>query len=166
MTSPFKNKWGWVWAVVMVLLLAATVYAKVYTRGATALTGGTTGALDSYDGTDLQDGDTARVVTSTSIYHFILDADSAASESSPEVVSPDSNAGDKRWVKVGVVTKVSIANTDNPPTDAQLDSAFGAPATVGKGFIGIVNDNNGGTNEYLCWSDGTNWFYATGVKAL
>ena len=148
------------------LLFGGVVLAKVYTRGATALTGGATGALDSYDGTDLQDGDTARVVTSTSIYDFILDDDSAATESAPEVISPDSNAGDKRWIKVGVVTKVSTADTANPPTDAQLDSAFGAPATVGKGFIGIVNDNNAGTNEYLCWSDGTNWFYATGTKAL
>jgi hypothetical protein len=66
----------------------------------------------------------------------------------------------------GIRTKVSTANTANPPTDAELDSAFGTPATVGSGFVGIVNDNNGGTNEYLCWSDGTNWFYATGTKAV
>lgn len=66
----------------------------------------------------------------------------------------------------GIRTKVSTANTANPPTDAELDSAFGTPATVGTGFIGLLNDNNGGTNEYLCWSDGTNWFYATGTKAV
>jgi hypothetical protein len=65
----------------------------------------------------------------------------------------------------GLRTIVSTANTANPPTDAELDSAFGAPATLGTGFVGILNDNNGGTNEYLCWADGTNWFYATGTKA-
>lgn len=68
------------------------------------------------------------------------------------------------YAAAGVRTKVSTANVTTP-TDAELDSAFGAPATVGAGFIGIVNDNNGGTDEYLCWSDGTNWFYATGTKA-
>jgi hypothetical protein len=66
----------------------------------------------------------------------------------------------------GLRTIVSTANTANPPTDAELDSAFGAPATLGAGFVGILNDNNGGTNEYLCWADGTNWFYATGTKAV
>ena len=70
------------------------------------------------------------------------------------------------WLfSAGLRTKVSEDNTDNPPTDAQLDTAFGEPATVGKGFIGILNDAAGGTNEYLCWSDGTSWFYATGTKA-
>lgn len=59
----------------------------------------------------------------------------------------------------------SSANVSNPPTDAELDSAFGTPATVGAGFLGVVNDNGAGTNEYLCWSDGTNWFYATGTLA-
>lgn len=58
----------------------------------------------------------------------------------------------------------SAANVTTP-TDAELDSAFGTPATVGAGFIGVVDDAGAGTNEYLCWSDGTNWFFATGTKA-
>lgn len=66
----------------------------------------------------------------------------------------------------GVRTKISTANTANPPTNAELVSAFGAAATVGSGFVGILNDNNAGTNEYICWSDGTNWFYSTGTKAV
>lgn len=65
----------------------------------------------------------------------------------------------------GIVTKVSTANTSNPPTKAELTSAFGAPGTVGTGFVGIVDDNGGHANEYICWSDGTEWFYATGTKA-
>jgi hypothetical protein len=65
----------------------------------------------------------------------------------------------------GLRTLVSTADTSNPPTAAQLTSAFGAPGTVGTGFHAIVNDNNGGTNEYFIWSDGTNWFYTTGTKA-
>lgn len=69
-------------------------------------------------------------------------------------------------IAAGVRTKISTANVSNPPTDAELDSAFGTPATVGSGFYAFVNDNNGGTNEYCVWSDGTNWFYTTGTKAL
>ena len=68
-------------------------------------------------------------------------------------------------MSAGFRTKVSTANTANPPTDAELDSAFGQPATVGTGWVGILNDNAGGTAEYICWSDGTNWFYSTGTKA-
>lgn len=66
----------------------------------------------------------------------------------------------------GIRTKISTADVSNPPTDAELDSAFGTPATVGSGFVALVNDNNGGTNEYMVWSDGTNWFYTTGTKAV
>lgn len=65
----------------------------------------------------------------------------------------------------GVRTKYSTANTANPPTDAELDSAFGAPATLGSGFIGILNDNGANTNEYICWTDGTTWFYVAGTLA-
>lgn len=67
-----------------------------------------------------------------------------------------------RAAQTGV--KVSTANVTTP-TDAELDSAFGQPADVGTGFVGIINDNAGGTNEYLCWSDGTNWFFVSGTKA-
>jgi len=38
----------------------------------------------------------------------------------------------------------STANVSDPPTDAQLDSAFGTAAQVGNGFIGLVHDNNQG----------------------
>lgn len=66
----------------------------------------------------------------------------------------------------GVRTKYATDNVSSPPTAAELTTAFGAAATVGSGFLGIVNDNNGGTAEYICWTDGTNWFYIAGVKAL
>lgn len=63
----------------------------------------------------------------------------------------------------GLRTKVALDNVSNPPTQAEMVTAFGAAATTGAGFIGIINDNNGGTAEYLCWSDGTNYFYAAGT---
>lgn len=67
---------------------------------ARALTGGAATALDGIDGALLADGDRAIVTTSTGEYHFILDADSAVAELSPFYIAPDSNGGDKRWVRV------------------------------------------------------------------
>ncbi len=67
---------------------------------ATALTGGGVGALDNIDGNDLADGDRAVVVTDDGIYYYRLYATSGAAESAPEVIAPDVNAGDKRWVRV------------------------------------------------------------------
>jgi hypothetical protein len=69
---------------------------RVY--GAITLIGGAAGALDSIDGTDLIDKDMAITFVSGVTYFYSLDADSAAAESSPNVIKPDANAGDKRWV--------------------------------------------------------------------
>ncbi len=66
--------------------------------GATGLIGGAAGALDLIDGAGLADLDAAFVSIAGKIYVYVLDADSAVAESSPEVISPDTNAGDKRWV--------------------------------------------------------------------
>ena len=63
-----------------------------------ALTGGAAGALDAKDGTNLTDGWFAVGFVSNVFYFYILDADSAAAESSPDVISPDTNAGNKRWI--------------------------------------------------------------------
>ncbi|MFA5037766.1 MAG: hypothetical protein WC479_11400 [Candidatus Izemoplasmatales bacterium] len=68
----------------------------------------------------------------------------------------------------GIQTIKSVANVSAPPTDAELDSAFGDPTVVGSGFIGIVDDNDAGTDCYICWTTGTagEWFYLAGTKAL
>lgn len=63
----------------------------------------------------------------------------------------------------GLKTKVAVTNTANPPTQAEMVTAFGAAATTGAGFVGVLNDNAGGTNEYFVWSDGTNYFYVAGT---
>ncbi len=59
---------------------------------------------------------------------------------------------------------VSTANVTTP-TEAELIAEFGTAAYVGNGFTAIVNDTGAGTDEYLVWSDGTNWFYVAGIKA-
>ena len=67
---------------------------------ASELVGGAPGALDAIDGADLGHGDRAIVITTSNVYFFILNSSSGVSESSPDTISPDTNAGDKRWEMV------------------------------------------------------------------
>lgn len=60
----------------------------------------------------------------------------------------------------------SDANVSNPPTDAELDAAFGTPAAVGDGYIAFVDDAGAGTAVYLVSSDGTNWWHGLLTKAV
>lgn len=60
----------------------------------------------------------------------------------------------------------STADVSNPPTDAELDSAFGAPATLPVPFAAIVNDNNADTAMWLVASNGTSWWYSAMTKAV
>ena len=77
--------------------MAKTLYQR------TSLTGGGADALDEEDGANLVDGDFTFVMTSANIaYIYILDADSGAAESSPDIISPDTNPGSKRWLLQGV----------------------------------------------------------------
>lgn len=83
-------------------------------KSATSLIGGGSGALDSIDGTNLTDLDSAMVFTAETFYFYILDADSATSESSPDIISPDANAGNKRWILIfsmGVLGTITLSNT-------------------------------------------------------
>ena len=60
---------------------------------------------------------------------------------------------------------VSTADVSNPPTDAELDAALGDPATVGAGYIRLLDDNDADTHVYLVASNGTSWWYAALTKA-
>lgn len=69
-------------------------------------------------------------------------------------------------VSVGSLkVRVVDDNVSSPPTDAQLDSAFGAPADLGSGFVGIVDDNGAESAVYLCVVVGTSWWYEALTKA-
>ncbi|HBH13826.1 MAG TPA: hypothetical protein DDX29_12070 [Clostridiales bacterium] len=82
----------------LTFFIPSVVYADVTVYVKTALTGGAAGALDSIDGAGLVDGDLAFVFASDVFYTYRLDDDSAASESSPSIIAPDANGGDKRWI--------------------------------------------------------------------
>jgi hypothetical protein len=82
--------------------------------GATSLTGGGTGAMDAIDGSALIDGDICDVTIAATdiVQRYTLSAASGAAESSPTIISPDTNAGNKRWLLTRVVTKDGITLYD------------------------------------------------------
>lgn len=57
-------------------------------------------------------------------------------------------------------------DVSDPPTDAELDTAFGQPATLGEGFVGIVDDNNAQTKVWLAVTGGSTWWYEELTKAV
>jgi hypothetical protein len=66
----------------------------------------------------------------------------------------------------GLRVKHAVTNVASPPTDANLDTAFGTPAAVGSGFVATLDDNAAGTAMYLVASDGTNWWHSLMTKAV
>jgi len=66
---------------------------------AQGLTGGAAGNLDAIDGdhADMVDGSLAYTTEGNAHYTHQLDATSGLAESSPAVIAPDTNPGDKRW---------------------------------------------------------------------
>ena len=103
-----------------------------YIYGAVALIGGGTGSLDSIDGTDLAGGDAAIVFTSSATYIYSLDESSGGTESSPDLITPDANEGNKRWILVSSrAAESSLDVTDfNTILDANDDDVQKALDTI------------------------------------
>ena len=57
----------------------------------------------------------------------------------------------------GIITIYAITDVADPPTQANMVTAFGAAAA---GKIGIINDAGAGTNVWLCASTAASWYYA------
>jgi len=64
----------------------------------TGLTGGAAGDMDGIDGNSLAEGYRCQVEKAGLVYIYWLNASSGAAESSPGIISPDTNAGNKRWI--------------------------------------------------------------------
>lgn len=66
----------------------------------------------------------------------------------------------------GIRTKQAVNNVhDTVPTKAELTTSFGDPATIGRGFIGTVDDADGDTNGYIVWASDANFYFVKGTKA-
>jgi len=95
--------------------MAQPVYKKE------GLTGGTASDLDSIDGAQLIGGEFAFVYYDDNAYFYELDESSGASEDSPDVIAPDTNPGNKRWMLH------SVYESANKITDlAELTTPAGA----------------------------------------
>jgi len=75
------------------------------------LTGGVESSLDGIDGNELLDGYRAFVINEDTFYVYILSATSGAMESSPDVIMPDANAGNKRWILIITINEAGVINT-------------------------------------------------------
>jgi len=99
--------------------------------------------------------DDFRVETDTEANAFVVDA--SAEEVLANVIFKANS---------GINTKTSTDDVTDPPTDAELDSAFGTPAALGAGFIGILDDNSADTDVWMCYTSDTSWYYLQGTKAI
>ena len=105
------------------------LYAK------TEFTGGTANALDGVDGAVLEGGEHAIVINGGKVYFYILDADSGLAEDVPNVIAPDLNAGDKRWILQGVYAKGVFIDANN-----YWDSSTGEIYSKGKSIPDRVRE--------------------------
>lgn len=67
----------------------------------------------------------------------------------------------------GIRTIQSVANvTEAAPTDAELDSAFGTPATLGRGFLATIDDNDADLASILVWTTDASCYHVVGTKSI
>lgn len=67
----------------------------------------------------------------------------------------------------GVLTKQAVNNVhDTTPTIEDLTASFGDPASLGRGFVGTVDDADGDTNGYLVWTSDASFYFVKGTKAV
>jgi hypothetical protein len=66
------------------------------------------------------------------------------------------------WPRV----QYSTDNVADPPTGAELNTAFGTPEVLGPGFVGVLNDNAGGVDVWLCVTLAHTWWYVAMTLAV
>jgi hypothetical protein len=142
---------------------------KIY-YSRTGLTGGTTN-LDGIDGANLNDKDIAYVSVSGVQYIYILDAYSGATESSPYVITPDSNPGTKRWIRKQFSTTYATTYLAYSITSqaSDIDTVLYNLSVVESGAYWVTATCNAGTSgsNAIVWSlikvgnSGSNYASAT-----
>ena len=69
-------------------------------------------------------------------------------------------------LSAGLRTKQAVDDVhDTAPTAASLTTAFGSPATLGRGFVATVDDADGDTNGYLVFTSDASWYFLKFTKA-
>lgn len=64
-------------------------------------------------------------------------------------------------------TKQAVTDVhDTTPTNAELETAFGGTAaSLGRGFVGTIDDADGNTNGYIVWTSDASFYFVKGTKA-
>jgi hypothetical protein len=143
--------------------VAPAMASKIY--AATALTGGAAGALDAIADASLADKDGAVVfVQNGYVYYYVYDSSSTASESSPDVITPDDVSGDGRWILTdayipsGTYEAAGITASDisdkNAGTDITADLEEETHASEhAVSAADTVFPADPGADRYLMWDD-------------
>lgn len=105
--------------------MARTVYLR------TTITGGTSSSMDYIDGNVLLNGDACFVMESGIQYPYLLDDDIGGSESSPDLIAPDSNPGNKRWILQKSYSNIA--------TDAQVLAMTVTTVPVAPGSLDLIH---------------------------
>ena len=71
---------------------------------------------------------------------------------------------DMQWIPVNFAYSTDVFT--DPPTKAELVSAFGDPATIGSQFTAIINNGGTDTNVYLVITTGAEYYYFQLTKAV
>ena len=166
--------------ILSIFVFDASAKTRIYLRS--VLTGGTTGALDTLDGDlpsptkhsdPLNDGDKAIVITLQNdsnnpqiTANYVLDADSGLAETPespgvvPTVISPDTNAGDKRWLLTGFASgALQIIDSSDTAFVVKESGGDGYPRievdTTAAAFDGVVNSivTSGQQQYWNFWAD-------------
>jgi len=99
------------------------------------------------------------MTTATNLIGLGMPAELAAEVSNGVFSGSITPTGKVIATAAGIQTKQSVDNvTDALPTQAEMVTAFGAAATTGAGFIGVIKDANADTNFFICISNGTSYF--------
>ena len=131
----------------------------------TLLTGGSSAALDGISGLILNEGDICSVYLNDTekLYFYRLDSDSDADEDSPNIISPDSTPGSKRWILQNIVCKdftlgdiATIGNYDN------LSVAIDTTSTM----ILVINEEVTLTSNITVPNNIILWFTRSGIINL
>jgi hypothetical protein len=66
----------------------------------------------------------------------------------------------------GIRTEQAVTQVnDNTPSNAELETAFGAASGLGRGWIGTVDDNDGDANGFIVWTSDASFYFVKGTKA-
>lgn len=104
--------------------------------------------------------------TISSFYAYLLHLSGGLTATPTALTDGAGNATAVKLSTAGLNLPVDDSDMSDPPTDAQLDTAFGAPGTVGSGFTALIDDAGAGTASLMVWTNGTAWFHVAGTKAL